>query len=240
MRKGVDYRPYPNPDSGYATDLAGLLSKDQEERIEHLLWQVESSKKVEIVVVTINSMGDYPGVNAASIEEFARKLFDAYGIGNMPANDGVLLLVVARDRKARIELGAAYGHGRDADAQRIMDRVILPCFRNGDYATGISKGVNAMIVDFAGMRILSVWHAVAAAAMVVALILVAISLFRNGKRGWGWIVVGAIVVILLVLINIISTIIRNLPRGDSSGWGRGGLGGFGGGFSGGGGATGSW
>jgi uncharacterized protein len=240
MRKGIDYSPYPNPDSGYVTDIAGLLSRDEEERIEHVLWQVESNKKVEIIVVTINSIGDYPGVKAASIEEFARKLFDTYGIGNMPANNGVLLLVASGDRNARIELGAAYGHGRDADAQRIMDREILPHFRNGNYAKGISKGVEAIIRDFAGMRILRLWHTVATAAIVLTLILVAVSLFLTGKRGWGWVVVGIIVVILLALINIISTIIKNLPQGDSSGWGSGGMGGFGGGFSGGGGATGSW
>jgi uncharacterized protein len=240
MRQGIDYGPYPFPDAGYVTDIAGLLPKDEEERIEHLLWQVESNRKVEIIVVTIRSMADYPGVKASSIEEFARKLFDTYGIGNMPANNGVLLLVAANDRKARIELGAAYGHGRDADAERIMDREILPRFRQGKYASGITKGVDAIIRDLAGIYILKPWHAVATGAILLSLILVAVSLFRRGKTGWGWVVIGLIVVILLVLIRIISTIIRNLPSGSSSGWGAGGLGGFGGGFSGGGGATGSW
>lgn len=240
MRQGIDYGPYPHPDSGYVTDIAGLISKDEEESIERLLWQVESNRKVEIIVVTIRSMADYPGVKANSIEEFARKLFDTYGIGNMPANNGVLLLVAANDRKARIELGAAYGHGRDADADRIMDREMLPRFRAGKYATGITKGVEAIIRDFAGMYILNPWHAASTGVALLSLILVAVSLFRRGKTGWGWVVIGLVVVILLVLIRIISTIIRSLPSGRSSGWSSGGLGGFGGGFSGGGGATGSW
>ena len=41
-----------------------------------------------------------------SIEAFATALFNTYGIGNMPKNNGVLLLVAVRDRKARIELGS--------------------------------------------------------------------------------------------------------------------------------------
>ena len=238
---GRHYAPFPAPDSGYVTDLADLLSSNEEERIERLLWQTESQTKVEIAVVTINSMADYPGVHAKSIEEFARQLFDTYGIGNKPANNGVLLLVAARDRKVRIELGAGYGHARDTDANAIVSRNILPAFRSGDYARGISAGVDAIMREFAGAFILNPVHIGITVACVIALVLIIVSLFRNGKRGWGWIAVGILIVLLLVVLRIVVTILENMPRGHSSGWSAGGSGGgFGGGFSGGGGATGSW
>ena len=103
-----NYGPYPPADNGYVTDLADALTKDEEEEIEKWLWQTESKTNVEIAVVTILSIQDYPGADVSSIENFATGLFNTYGIGNMPKNDGVLLLVAVKDRKARIELGGGY------------------------------------------------------------------------------------------------------------------------------------
>ena len=240
MRRDGDYRPFPHPGPGYVTDHAGLLSPREMERIQRLLWQAESQTGTEIIVVIISSRRDYPGVEASSIEAFARRLFDAYGVGNLPANDGVLLLVAHQDREARIELGAGYGRRREAEARRIMDRTIVPHFRQGEYAKGIDRGVQALLREFAGLRIITPWHVLA--AVLVALLLggVAYSLFKRGKRGWGWVFVGLFVVFLLFVIHIALAIVRHLPSGHSSGWSSGGRGGFGGGFSGGGGATGRW
>lgn len=237
----ADYSPYPNPDAGYVTDHAGVMSSEEQERLERWLWQAESRSRTEIIIVVIGSLSDYPGTANGSIEAFARALFDSYGIGNMPANDGVLLLVAIRDRKARIELGAGYDAAADVTARRIMDEEILPAFRKNDYADGIRAGTEAILLEFAGLRVASLWPrilAISAAIMVLALL--AFSLFKSGKRGWGWVCVGLIVVLLLWLIWMVTQAIRHMPTTSSSGWSSGGIGGFGGGFSGGGGATGSW
>lgn len=238
--QGKDYSPYPQPDSGYVTDIAGVLSYEEEERIEQWLFQVEKKTNVEIIVVVLDSIRDYRSTANQSIESFATGLFNKYGIGNMPKNDGVLLLVAVKDRKARIELGAAYGHERDSDSARIMDRTIIPRFKKGDYAGGTTRGVKALCREFAGARIGVPVSLIVIPVAIVLLSLVAVSLFRNGKRGWGWVCVGLIIILLLLAIAIIVTLLRALPRSASSSWGAGGLGGFGGGFSGGGGATGSW
>ena len=235
-----EFAPFPQPDAGYVTDLGALLTADQEERIERWLWQVESRSGVEIIVVTLRSIADYPGTPNASIERFASALFDRYGIGNLPSDDGVLLLVAAGDRKARIELGKGYGAARDRDAARIMDDVIVPEFRGGDFPAGIEAGVKAIAGEFAGARIGFDWLLLGLALAVPALALIAFSLFRNGKRGWGWIVVGLLIIVVLVIVYLLMQIVRHLPDTRSRGWLSGGLGGFGGGSSGGGGATGSW
>jgi len=237
---GKDYSPFPAPDAGYVTDTADLLTLDEEERIEQWLWQTESRTGVEIIVVTIASIRDYPGAPASSIEAFAKGLFDKYGIGNMPENNGVLLLVAVRDRKARIELGAGYGRSRDADALAIMNKEILPSFRQEDYAAGITNGVKGIMLEFAGVRAGLNWPLIIVAAAIPVVGLIAVSLFRNGKRGWGWVCVGLLVVLILALFWMLRQTLRHMPEGRSSGWASGGLGGFGGGHSGGGGATGSW
>ena len=232
-----DYSPYPNPDIGYITDIASILTVEEEERIESWLYTAEKNTNVEIVVVIIESIRDYPGTNNKSIETFATSLFDAYGIGNMPKNNGVLLLVALKDRKARIELGAGYGRRMDREARKIMNNKIVPQFRKGNYTKGITNGVKGILNDFAGMRIIPGWIKLVIIAIIIALIPISISLFRNGKRGWGWVCLGLIIVLLLVFIQILRRTCKMLPRGSGAG-GFGG--GFGGGFSGGGGATGSW
>lgn len=255
-----DYSPYPNPDAGHVTDLANLLSDEQQERLERLLSAREKKTGVEIVVVTINSIKDFPGTSNRTIEEFVTALFDTYGIGNMPKNDGVLLLVARRDRKARIELGAGYGRRRDSDSRRIMNKKIIPSFKKARYAKGIIKGTESLAHEFAYVFPIPIWALIAATGTIAyVIVLIAISLFRNGKRGWGWISTGLLIVVLLALSWLIVRFVRSilvtlrrisaaLPESDGyrdsgNGWfdsGGFGGGGFGGGFSGGGGATGSW
>jgi uncharacterized protein len=265
-RAGKNYAPYPNPGSGYVTDLTGVLTREQEERIEHWLWQAEKKTGVEVAVVIVASTADYPEAPRGGIEAFARGLFDAYGVGNLPKNDGVLLLVALRDRKARIELGAGYGHARDGDSARIMNGTIVPRFRQGDYAGGITEGVRDILREFAGFRPADRgapagqssgaswlqtlnWKTIAPILVLLFFLLIAGSLFKSGKTGWGWVTVGLGIVAALAVYRLLATVARNMPSGsddsdgggDSSSWSPGGFGGgFGGGSSGGGGATGSW
>ena len=232
-----DYAPYPQPDAGYVTDLAGVLTTAEEERLEQWLIRTESGTKTEIIVVTIRSMKDYPGSADSSIEEFAKGLFNTWGIGNKSKNDGILLLVSVGDRNARIELGAGYPPARDSDANRIMQQTIVPEFRNDDYAAGIEKGVKAIIAEFTDFRVGVNWLLIMYGALILIAAVVAISLFRSGRKGWGWVVVG---LILLLLLGLLRALKETRRFGKSSGWSPGGLGGFGGGSSRGGGATGSW
>lgn len=235
------YAPYPEPESGYVTDLADLLTDEEEERIEQWLWQVESKTGVEIVVVTIFSIRDYPEIGVSRIEDFARGMFNRYGIGNMPENNGILLVVALHDRKARIELGAAYGNLRDRDSSQIMDGKIVPSFKRGDYAQGITSGVKALASEFANTRFGVNWPLIIMIALIPIIALISVSLFRNGKRGWGWVCVGMLIVLLLAILRVLATVSKHLPDSSSDSWSAGGFGGgFGGGFSGGGGATGSW
>jgi uncharacterized protein len=227
------YAPWPDPDSGYVTDIAGVLSESREIQLEQWLLKVEQRHGTEIVVVTIRSISDYPGTANQSIESFATSLFDRWGIGNLPRNDGVLLLIAIEDRKARIELGAGYGRARDRDAERIMQNVITPQFRKGDYDRGITDGVEAIIETFTPMKVGVRWDLILIPAAAVAALLIGVSLLRNGRRGWGWVFVGFALILFLAFIFLLKT--------TASGSGTaGGTGGFGGGSSGGGGATGSW
>jgi len=235
------YAPWPQPDNGYITDLAGVLTPQQEEGFEQYLWFAEASSGVEFAVLIINSMSDFRGAHAGSIEAFATGVFNAWGIGNLPDNDGVLLLVAIHDRRARIELGAGYGTLRDRDAQRIMDGVIIPHFKRGDYAGGVSAGIKSIGREFAAVRYGTNWAIFVYGALGVVSIVVGISLYRNGKRGWGWVFIGLGVILLLYILKTLSAASQFMEDYSPGGGSAGGFGGgFGGGSSGGGGASGSW
>lgn len=235
-----NYSPYPQPGSGYVSDFVGVLSDEEEERIEQWLWQVESRSGVEIIVVILDSIKEYPATENQSIETFATALFNTYGIGNMPDNNGVLLLVAKGDRKARIELGKAYGHSRDADAQRIMDEVIIAEFRKGDYVAGITNGTEAIVLEFANLRLGFPWYIVWVIVAAVICLIIGVSLLKSGKKGWGYVFIGLAILLFLLAIYMIVQVARHIASSDSSSWSSGGMGGFGGGSSGGGGATGGW
>lgn len=234
------YAPYPYPDSGYVTDKAMFLTAKDEVELERWLLQVEKETGVEIIVVTIESMSQYGGDPSVNIQDFAKGMFNAYGVGNLPKNDGVLLLVSKNDRKARIELGQHYGHRRDSAVHSIMQEEIVPRFKEGDFAGGIKDGTAALIEEFAGMSpvfpIYVVWYSAGA----LAFLLLGFSLVSQGKRGWGYVFIGIGIICLLLALLTFKAFIESSSKSGSGRVSGGFGGGFGGGSSGGGGATGSW
>ncbi len=232
----------PPGDREFILDNADMISAEDEAKIKQIADQLLTDKAVPIVVVTIDSMAQYGGAGMR-IETFARLLFDQWGIGyekvgDVPWNYGMLFLISKQDRKARIELGADWKHDKDAEAQRIMDEMIIPEFKSGDFSGGILAGVEGLDKIGRGLEIPQqprpMWHYVAAVVFVGLAIFTAVSLFRRGASGWAWLFWGA-------LFAGVGALLYHMATSSSSSGGGGFSGGsFGGGFSGGGGASGSW
>ncbi|HKW32732.1 MAG TPA: TPM domain-containing protein [Candidatus Acidoferrum sp.] len=111
------------------------------------------------------------------------------GIGSQAHNYGVLLLVSVGDRKARIELGAAWAGTKDDTTLMIMQDIMVPNFKKGDYSSGILQGVEALDTMARGN---TVRKPVSRAPWLMVLGLIAlgvgvgVSLIRSGHAGWGW------------------------------------------------------
>ncbi len=140
---------YPQPHDDYVNDYAGLLTERHAAQIRKRFGKLERKRGIEAVVVTINSIKDYP-TGDATIESFATNLFNTWGIGNREKNDGVLILVAVNDRECRIELGAGYGTLYDSAMKSVIDKKMIPCFKKGDYSAGIYKGSCAAIGKLTG------------------------------------------------------------------------------------------
>jgi uncharacterized protein len=135
----VSAQNYPDRPPEFVSDFANILDDETELRITRRLTELKQSRDVEMKLVTIDSVSDY-GFDG-EIEPFATGLFNFWGIGDATRNDGILILVAIKDRAMRIELGAGYPQHLDQTAKTIIDEIMIPQFKNGNYASGIEKGV---------------------------------------------------------------------------------------------------
>ncbi len=254
----------PAPEEGqFLHDFAGVINPEERQTILGLQEEVFNKVGIPLIVVTVNRMHDYdPG--APSIETFASRWFNAWGIGSQQKNDGVLVIVSTGDRKGRIELGVAWGRRFDAYTQRVMDNDMVPAFKAGNYSGGLAAAVESLaVMAISGpnadppevsfgdrMRNNAVvkytYHDnpvrnKLGTGMVIAMILAGLGCFvaayflPNHRKA---LVIAGVVLIALAVIFwiVIVIVVAQLRKGGSDGGG----GGFGGGSSGGGGASGSW
>jgi uncharacterized protein len=138
---------YPAFQDPYVNDYGAVLAPENEVQVRDRLDQFRAETGVHVVLLTVNSISDY-GTGDSTIESFATNLFNTWGIGDATRNDGILVLVAPGDRKVRIELGAGYDRRADQTAQSIIDRTMLPKFRDGLMAAGTMAGVDAVINRF--------------------------------------------------------------------------------------------
>lgn len=143
----VAAEPFPAPTSTTVNDVAQLLPDATEARIADQLAELRSRTGIEMAVLTLHRRADFDPSD--SLEQFATRLFNGWGIGDAARDDGILILVLSDDREMRIELGAGYSPEYDIPAQDIVNRVMLPAFRDGRMADGIEAGTTATIRDIA-------------------------------------------------------------------------------------------
>jgi len=214
----------------FYVEQAGLLKESDASAIDRLAGALLAEEKVPLWVVTIPSLVSFQAASMP-IESYARALFDKWGIGSQNRNYGILLLVSVGDRKARIELGAGWGRNHDQDAAYIMDSILVPAFKKGDYSVGIRDAANALDKMARGLALpkpKTPWWTLPLFFLGIAGVIgVIVSLFKSGRSGWGWALMAGLGVLIFFML-------RSAARSGGSG------GSFGGGSSGGGGASGSW
>jgi uncharacterized protein len=128
------------PLQGYVNDYAGLITPEAKAKLENDLRAFEQSDSTQVVILTI------PSLEGEVLEEYAIKAATTWKIGQSNKDNGVLLLVTKQERKIRIEVGKGLeGKLTDLLSGRIIDLVIKPNFKRGDFDGGFSSGVSALI-----------------------------------------------------------------------------------------------
>jgi len=126
--------------TGRVVDEASILDPAAKAELERKLAEFETKTTGQLVVVTLKSL------QGTSIEDYGYQLGRAWGIGQKDKNSGALLIVVPSERKVRVEVGYGLeGQLTDAVSSLIIANAIVPRFRTGDFAGGITRGVDDII-----------------------------------------------------------------------------------------------
>lgn len=247
IAQNIPERPTP---PRLVNDFAGMLKAEEVRMLEQKLVIFNDSTSTQIAIVIVPSLQGYDKA------DYAQRLAEKWGIGQKGLNNGVLILIKPKtgDSNGQVQIAPGYGlEGAipDITCAEIVDREILPAFRNGDYYGGINKATNTLISLARGEFSASEYG-------------------HRAKKSTGkGVPIGLILFVVFIIISLISRNsggsnnkhistgglpfwmlmgMMNSGRGSSGSWGGfsgggsggGGFGGFGGGSFGGGGAGGSW
>jgi len=246
------------------TDLTATLDAQQAQTLDARLAALEAEKGAQLAVLIV------PTTQPETIEQYGIRVVEAWKLGRKGVDDGVLLLIAKDDHSLRIEVGYGLeGALNDATANRIVEEIIVPSFKSGEFYRGIDAGVAAIIKvidgeplpapkaaasngkqDYESLMFMGFVIAMAVGGMLRAMLgRFPAAVIVGGVLGViAWLVIASGVIALLAgLAAFVFVLFGNTTggfggRGGGGGFGGGGGGGFsgGGGGFGGGGASGRW
>lgn len=243
-----DFPPKPTPPR-LVNDLAGMMTPEQQARLEAKLLEYEKTSSTQITVVTIKNLGGY------DVAQYAIELGNRWGVGHKGKDNGVVILASRDDRKVNITTGYGLeGALTDILSGRIIRNEILPEFKQGNFYKGFDKAADAIIAATKGeYKAEEDYHhgkeripAFVVILIIIVIIVIAWAASKGGGgghdggymsgRGFSDFATG-------MLLGQLLGGGRHRGGGFGGGFGGGrggGFGGFGGGSFGGGGASGSW
>jgi uncharacterized protein len=126
--------------TGRVVDQTGTLSSGDIASLSQKLRDFENRKGSQVAVLIV------PTTQPETIEQFSIRVAEAWKIGRKKIDDGAILVIAKNDRHLRIEVGYGLeGALTDVTSRRIIDEVITPKFRTGDFAGGIADGADRII-----------------------------------------------------------------------------------------------
>src|SRR5262245_41453530 len=173
------------------------------------------------------------------IEDWADRAFQKWKVGRKGMDDGLVLFIMAQDRRLRFEVGYGLeGQVPDSLAGRVIDQIIVPRIRAGDQDGAVASGIDAITEIIGGQvpaQVRGPTGRPSARPLTLGQLIV-------------YCIIGIVLLIVLatnpsLAIWLLMSIMSGGNRRSRGGWGGGdgfGGGGFGGGggFSGGGGRSG--
>lgn len=232
-------RPFPRP-QGLVNDFANVIQETHERKILAVTGELLQKTGVPVVVVTM------PDIGGAEYNDYANRLYSAWGIGKKGEDKGVLVFVTVKERKIRIETGyGVEGILPDGLVGEIRDRYMVPFLKKDQFGEGLLNGtlaVSQVIAKHSNVQLTGQMPVRAptkkkrrSGFSFLPLILIFVFLMLvSRRRGGFWLL------LLPFLLGGGGGRYGSGGFGGSFGGFGGGFGGFGGGMSGGGGAGGGF
>lgn len=124
----------------YVNDYANMISPSAKAELEKELRAFEQTDSTQIVILTV------PSLEGEVIEDFGIKVAESWKIGQTGKDNGIIFVVAKQERKMRIEVGRGLeGKLTDLMSGRIIDLVVKPRFKRGDFDGGFIAGVSSLI-----------------------------------------------------------------------------------------------
>jgi len=132
----------------FVNDFADVISEPTRKDIASKAAVIRGQYNgTQIVVVTVNSL------DGLTIEKYANRLFNSWGLGDRKTNNGLLFLIVPNGNpgsRLRIEVGIGLEWVITNDvAGNILDQV-LPYYEDGDYSAVAAGGFDLIVEHIEG------------------------------------------------------------------------------------------
>ncbi|WP_170114014.1 TPM domain-containing protein [Pontibacter mucosus] len=131
---------FPKP-IGYVNDFENILTPEQEKKLTKLITLYQQKTTNEIVVVTISSTEPY-----SDFDQYAVEMSNEWGVGKKEKNNGLTIVLSKTLKNVRISTGIGTKKALpDEVCKSIIDRFMVPKFKEGQYYEGISQGLDELI-----------------------------------------------------------------------------------------------
>lgn len=133
------------PLTARVVDTTGTLNAGQQQALINKLEAFEKSKGTQIVVLMV------PTTQPEDIVGYTQRVGDLWKVGRKDVGDGLLVVVAKSDRQVRVATAKTLeGAVPDLAAQQVINRVMTPRFRDGDFAGGLGAGLDQLMALIAG------------------------------------------------------------------------------------------
>ncbi|MGP8200436.1 MAG: TPM domain-containing protein [Limisphaerales bacterium] len=131
----------PPAPARYFNDYAQVVNAATADQFNTQLENFERSTGNQVLVAI------YPKIQSdSSIDDYTIRVARSWKVGQKEKNNGAVLFVFIADRKMFIQVGYGLeGTLPDAICKQITEYEIKPRFKAGDYAGGLTAGVNAIL-----------------------------------------------------------------------------------------------
>jgi uncharacterized membrane protein YgcG len=125
----------------FVTDQGNLLSAGDAKKLEGGLRSYAEKTGTQVVVVTVPTLG------SRSVADYGRALGTAWGVGQRDKNNGLVVLVAAKEHKVTIQPGSGLASTiTPAVVSRVINQEMTPSFKQGNYFAGLRNGLNTLMV----------------------------------------------------------------------------------------------
>lgn len=124
--------------AGFINDFERIFSIDEQKSLDSLVTAIEKETSAEIVVITLDSTM----TNRVIFDDLSLFIANQWGVGKKGKDNGIVICISKNLKKIRIENGLEIEKMiTDKQTGEIIDKHMIPCFKNGDFFIGTRNGI---------------------------------------------------------------------------------------------------